>query len=48
MSKLILALFVPLAPAGCNNGNSVDGQVDKCVQAGIASNDPFKDKKELS
>ena len=47
MLKTLMVTWVVLILAGCNNNsNSLDGQVEKCVQAGIKMREPYPSEKE--
>lgn len=42
--KIFAALLLCINLVGCDSG--ISGQIEKCVQAAIVSNGPYKDNKD--
>ncbi len=38
--------LLTLLLVACNSGNSLDGQIEKCVQAGLKANEPYKSAQD--
>jgi hypothetical protein len=41
-----LAGLLTVIIVGCNSGNGLDGQIEKCVQAGLKSGEPYENAKQ--
>lgn len=44
MRGMTLSILTAIVLAGCNN-NSLDNQIEKCVQAGVKFDEPYKTDK---
>jgi len=45
MAKIASIVVCLVLLAGCENSNSLDGQVEKCVQAGIKASEPSNENE---